>query len=75
MVRRDDTVVFVEVKARRSGDLGSAALAVDATKQRKVRRLAELWLIDNGIDLAAIGVRFDVVAVDAATVTVFDAAF
>lgn len=74
VVSVESTVVFVEVKARASDRFGSPALAVDARKQRRLRRLAVEWLSDHperrGCDL-----RFDVVAVTGATVEVFVAAF
>lgn len=77
VVTLDALVVFVEVKARASDRFGSPALAVDHRKQRRLRRLAALWLADQA---AAHGgparpVRFDVVAVTGTRVEVFEAAF
>lgn len=55
------TVVFVEVKTRRRSDVGHPAEAVDADKQRRLTRLAVLWLRRHRmLDRPA---RFDVVAV------------
>lgn len=55
------TVVFVEVKTRRSQDAGHPADAVDADKQRRLTRLAIGYLRRHG--LLEYPARFDVVAV------------
>lgn len=57
----DRTVVFVEVKTRRSHRKGHPAAAVDARKQRQLTRLALAWLKRH--DLLENRARFDVVAV------------
>lgn len=55
------TVVFVEVKTRRSQDAGHPADAVDDEKQRRLTRLAIGYLRRHG--LLEYPARFDVVAV------------
>ncbi|REK17196.1 MAG: YraN family protein [Planctomycetota bacterium] len=55
------TVVFVEVKTRRTHVAGHPAEAVDADKQRKLTRLALAYLKRH--DLLEYSSRFDVVAV------------
>jgi len=55
------TVVFVEVKTRRSQEAGHPAEAVDAAKQRRLTRLAVTYLKRHG--LLEYPARFDVVAV------------
>ena len=55
------TVVFVEVKTRRSDRRGTAAEAVDAAKQERLSRLALAYLKRNG--LLECSARFDVIAV------------
>ena len=55
------TVVFVEVKTRRSQDAGHPADAVDDNKQRRLTRLAIGYLRRHG--LLEYPARFDVVAV------------
>ena len=55
------TVVFVEVKTRRSHDHGHPAEAVDGEKQRRLTRLALAYLRSN--DLLEAPARFDVVCV------------
>jgi len=57
-----DTLVFVEVKTRRSERAGTAEEAVSAAKQRRVVRLARAYLASDGAHHAG-GVRFDVVAI------------
>lgn len=61
VARDSDAIVFVEVKARRSGRFGSPKAAVTATKKRKVSMVALEYLKRHGqIDQKA---RFDVVAI------------
>jgi putative endonuclease len=55
------TVVFVEVKTRRSQEAGRAAEAVDPAKQRRLTRLAVTFLKRYG--LLESPARFDVIAV------------
>jgi putative endonuclease len=55
------TVVFVEVKTRRSHDAGHPADAVDEDKQRRLTRLALTYLKRH--QLLEYPARFDVVAV------------
>ena len=58
---RDLVLVICEVKTRATADFGSPALAVDANKQQRLRRLAAHWLSENPTTRAS--VRFDVAAV------------
>lgn len=55
------TIVFVEVKTRRTARRGDPADAVDADKQRRLTRLALVWLRRH--ELLEHPARFDVVAV------------
>ncbi len=59
VVRRGRTLVFVEVKTRRTRSLGPAELAVDARKRARLVRGAAAWLRAHG---GARCVRFDVIA-------------
>jgi putative endonuclease len=56
-----DTIVFVEVKARRSGEFGDPVEAVTRLKQHRVVAMAADYLARAG--LAERPVRFDVVGV------------
>jgi len=73
VVRLDDLIVFCEVKARKSDRYGGAVSAVTPAKQAQVRRLAESWLRAAGSP--PVDVRFDVVAIDGAELTHYEAAF
>ena len=71
------TIVFVEVKARATGEFGAAAEAVTPGKQRRVVAMARDFLARHNLDASPC--RFDVVAIDDAAsaprVTVFQGAF
>jgi putative endonuclease len=71
------TIVFVEVKARSTGEFGTAADAVTPAKQRRLASMATDYLARNR--LADRPCRFDVVAIDGTgsgiRVTVFQSAF
>jgi putative endonuclease len=57
-----DTVVFVEVRARRTGTCGSAAESITPSKQRRLAAMALDYLAwCNNPDAPC---RFDVVAID-----------
>jgi len=58
IVADDDFLVFVEVKTRKSSDFARAREAVDHRKIGKIRRTAQLWLIQNE---TALQPRFDVI--------------
>lgn len=61
MRERDGTLVFVEVRRRRSGTHGGAAASVGATKQRRIVLAARHYLMR----LATLPpCRFDVVSVE-----------
>jgi putative endonuclease len=61
VLRDGDTVVFAEVKTRRSGRFGTPVEAVVPAKVQRLRRLAALWLAQSRIHPRE--VRFDVVSV------------
>jgi putative endonuclease len=73
VVRAGSTVIFSEVKARRTDDFGPAASAVTVAKQRRIRRLAVEWLTAH--DLHPDSVRFDVVAITGTRLELIDDAF
>jgi putative endonuclease len=79
IVARDgETVVFVEVKARATAELGRAAEAITPWKQRRLASMAAEYLARQHVDECPC--RFDVVAVDEADgpaplITVFRNAF
>jgi len=62
IIARDKSeLVFIEVKTRKSGELGYPEQAVDTRKQKKMSQLA-LWYLQKN-KLADINARFDVVAI------------
>jgi len=62
VARDESTLVVVEVRTRSSDRFGGAAASVDSRKQTKIRRAAAL-LVQRRRDLAALPVRFDVIAI------------
>lgn len=58
---RDGTLVFVEVRQRRSATHGGAAASVTPTKQRRVVRAAQHFLLRLQTPPPC---RFDVIAID-----------
>ena len=69
---RDGTLVFVEVRARRSGAQGGAAGSVSVQKQQRIVRAAQHYLMG----LATLPpCRFDVLAIEGATLQWLPAAF
>lgn len=61
VVRKGQSVAFVEVKTRRSGSCGTAVEAVSRRKQRDMGRVASLWILRHG--RPGDEYRFDLVAV------------
>jgi putative endonuclease len=61
VVRREQTVAFVEVKARKGEDFGGPVEAVDWRKQRELTRSAKVWIDRHG--QPAESYRFDVLGV------------
>jgi putative endonuclease len=61
VVRRGNTVAFVEVKTRRSNVCGSALEAVNRRKQRDIARVASVWVLRHG--RASEEYRFDLLVV------------
>ena len=61
VVRHRGTIVFCEVKARRTDYFGDPSEAVTPVKQARLRRLAMVWLSRNRA--RANKIRFDVVSI------------
>lgn len=78
VVARGATLVICEVKTRRGARFGGGYEAVDARKRQKVRSVAEVFLLQAGLEPVA--VRFDVASVwmrpdGSASVELFEDAF
>lgn len=61
ILEKDDQIIFVEVKARRSRGYGLPQEAVGPAKQRKIIKTAMWYLQESG--LSGREMRFDVLAV------------
>ncbi|MBA2714278.1 MAG: YraN family protein [Rubrobacteraceae bacterium] len=61
IVRKDGTLVFVEVKLRRGTGFGDPLEAVTSRKQRTLRSLATQYLSDRDPDFDTL--RFDVIGI------------
>jgi len=59
--RERDTIVFIEVKTRRSAAFGPPQLAVHRRKQQQIVRTAQWFLTERRV--SEIACRFDVLAV------------
>ncbi len=62
IARDGDTLVFCEVKARRSKAFGSALEGITPQKIKKIKKAAQVFLLRNGITDS--DCRFDVVTID-----------
>ena len=61
VARRGGTIVFCEVKTRRTDRWGAPSQAVDQRKQARLRSLAATWLSERATRTTE--VRFDVISV------------
>jgi putative endonuclease len=61
IARDGDTIVFVEVKARQTGQFGAPKWAVTPRKQRKISMVALYYLKTAGLSQSK--ARFDVVSI------------
>ena len=66
IARREEVLVFCEVKTRNGNRFGTGLDAVTVEKQRQVRMLAYHWLRLHPM-FGVATVRFDVVAIDVST--------
>ncbi len=73
VVTRGRTLVFVEVKTRRTDRFGTPAEAVTYQKQRRLRRLALRYL--EATEARPATLRFDVVSILGGHLEVIEAAF
>jgi putative endonuclease len=63
LIMRDrNTLVFVEVRFRRSNSHGNACATVDWRKQRKLQRAAQVFLLRSGLR-EQLPCRFDVLGI------------
>lgn len=62
IMREGNTLVFVEVRFRRSNSHGHACATVDWRKQRKLQRAAQVFLLRSGLR-DQLPCRFDVLGI------------
>lgn len=74
IARQKEYLVFIEVKYRSSNRKGTAAEAVTTTKQGKIKKVAQYYLVTHTISLET-PIRFDVVAIDREKFTLYQNAF
>lgn len=58
----NNTMIFCEVKTRRHKEFGEPFESITKTKQNRLRRLAEYYILSNK-DLKNLNFRFDVVSI------------
>jgi putative endonuclease len=63
IMRDGHTIVFVEVRYRRSQSFGHAAETVTRSKVNKLIKAANLWLLKQGLSVYSSDFRFDLVAI------------
>ena len=63
IARDNDTLVFIEVKTRSGNRYGLPQAAVTRRKKHKLRKTAQLYLLQQGLDLHACLLRFDCIAI------------
>ncbi len=60
IVRKGDTLIFVEVKTRKNADFGRGSEFVNAARQKRMRDVASVYLAECEEPLS---VRFDIIEV------------
>lgn len=61
IARENDTIVFVEVKTRKTNEFGSPLEAVDSRKQSQIKKIASIYILKRYQRF--IPCRFDVVGI------------
>lgn len=64
IMQDDQTLVFVEVKFRKTNAFGGAISAISNKKQEKIRQCATFYLQQNGFNEYNTACRFDAVLLD-----------
>ncbi|HPS58812.1 MAG TPA: YraN family protein [Spirochaetota bacterium] len=65
IARRENLVVFAEVKARRSDAFGGGIYSITQNKKKTLRRCAEHFLVNNpSLNTKQITFRFDLVLIE-----------
>ncbi len=61
IAEKEDFIIFVEVKGRKSSKYGSPLEAVTYWKQKSIRKVAQVFISKNGLESKK--VRFDVIGI------------
>ncbi|KAA0258666.1 YraN family protein [Deferribacter autotrophicus] len=72
IAKKDDVIVFVEVKTRKNRNFGYGFEAVDRKKIDKIIKVAERFLMSRNIENPC---RFDVISIDGDDITHIENAF
>lgn len=73
IAKKDDIIIFIEVKLRSNIRFGTGLEAVNYRKQENIRRASIHYLLDHGYSDSS--VRFDVASVDDGKLTYIENAF
>ena len=63
VAKEKDTLIFVEVKYRNNLEFGPPELAVTKSKQKQVRKIAEMYIYEKEKEIEFEDARFDVIAI------------
>ena len=63
LMQDKQTLVFVEVRYRRTDNYGDAIASVTKCKQQRLLNAARYWLMHQGLSFENIDCRFDVLAI------------
>lgn len=74
IAKNENYLCFIEVKYRDKESLVSGLYAVDKLKQKTIYNVANIYMIENGIDDDTL-CRFDVVSVDGSVINLIKNAF
>lgn len=58
-----DCIVFIEVRYRKNANFGDAEMTVTLNKQNKIKQAAQLWMIEQNLNIEDTAFRFDVFAI------------
>lgn len=62
IARKNNEIIFAEVKTRSGNSYGYPEEAVDKNKIKHIRKVAEAYIADN--KLSEISIRFDVISIE-----------
>lgn len=62
IAKKDNCLIFVEVKYRKNSNFGNPLEAVGIKKQNTIRKCAQFFMLENHMNFA-INIRFDVIGI------------